>query len=103
MLLTQSQRHKEICQLEWDVYPTLREQYAEFESYRRVRLAELERMDAASGLTEAEHEARRRYLREWNQNVDFQSEFRSFDIFAAYRRACDRGLVKDEQFVRAAR
>ena len=96
MYMTQSERHEELCKLEWSLYKTLHEQFADFESYRRVRLAELQKADGTSGLTETE----RGYRTEWNNSLELRNEFSSFEIFAAYRKAVDRGQVQDEQFAK---
>jgi hypothetical protein len=97
MYMTQSERHEELCRLEWSLYQTLHEQFADFESYRRVRLAELQTADGTSGLTEAEREARHRYLSEWNSSTSLREEFGgNLEPFLAYRRAVDKGSIKDE-------
>jgi hypothetical protein len=70
-----TQRHAEITKLEFQIYPALREQYVTLENYQRVRVAELEQADAASGLTEAERQARIRYRGEWNNSESLREEF----------------------------
>jgi hypothetical protein len=90
MTMTRSERHAEIAKLEFQVYPALREQYVTLENYRRVRVAELEKADADSGLTEAELQAR----------IEFGD---NFEAYLAYRTSVDRGLVNDAQFVKGRR
>ena len=97
-----NERHAEITKLEFQVYPALRARYVTLEDYRRVRVAELEKADAASGLTESEIQARIQYRGQWNDSAALRAEFGdNLEAYLAYRTAVHRGLIKDEEFVKA--
>jgi uncharacterized protein YnzC (UPF0291/DUF896 family) len=96
-----NERHAEITKLEFHVYPALRAQYGTLEHYRHMRVAELEKADAATGLTEAELQARIGYRGEWNNSPTLREEFgENIEVYLAYRTAVDRGQIKDEEFAK---